>query len=57
LSAPYTRKLSVKMRVISGFNAASRAWRADGGRATAAWYVAGANASTRQIGSMPQRSR
>ena len=57
LSAPYTRRFSVKTRVISGLNASPRTRRADGGRAIAAWYVAGANASTRQIGSMPQRSR
>jgi hypothetical protein len=41
------------MGVISGFNASSRPRRADGDRAIAACYVAGANDSTRQIGSMP----
>src|SRR5260370_24498117 len=57
LSAPYTPRFSLKTRVISGFNASSRPRRADGGQAIAAWYAAGANASPRQIGSMPPRSR
>jgi hypothetical protein len=43
--------------VISGSNASARTRLADGGREIAASYVAGANESTRQIGSMPQRSR
>jgi hypothetical protein len=43
----------VNTRVISSFNASSRTRCTDGGRETAAWYVAAANDSTRQIGSMP----